>query len=196
MVGHLKVDAEYQHGGGGTLLLAAGEIHVGKQGWPCIKARLSVLAENRPAQNCYATAGLQQVSSCDVALAEGINDEVKWLQIARFIALKEQRDSVGIGAALVVDEILPDSRPDILQIRSFEPKLKLRACGNRADMGQCFIAPDMGYLRLHGIHVGFGGSCLGAPINGIIAYWGLFWARVLPRYSPTGSKVVPFWAVY
>ena len=68
MVGHLKVNAEYQRGGVGTMLLAAGEMHANQRGWRGSKARLSVLAENYPAQNCSVKAGFQQVSSCHVSL--------------------------------------------------------------------------------------------------------------------------------
>ena len=37
---------------------------------------------------------------------------------------------------------------EILRMRSFEPKLKRRACRERADMGQRFVARDMGRYRI------------------------------------------------
>ena len=83
VVGHLKVDAQYQRRSVGSMLLTAGQIHASQRGWRCSKARLAVLAENRPARNCYAQAGFRQVSSSHARLAKGVNHEVQWLQMAR-----------------------------------------------------------------------------------------------------------------
>ena len=51
VVGHLKVDTQYQRRGVGSMLMTAGQIHASQRGWRCSKARLAVLAENRPARN-------------------------------------------------------------------------------------------------------------------------------------------------
>ena len=83
VVGHLKVDTQYQRRGVGSMLLTAGQIHASQRGWRCSKARLTVLAENRPARNCYAQAGWRQISSFHSKLATGVNQEVQWLQMAR-----------------------------------------------------------------------------------------------------------------
>ena len=85
VVSHLKVDSEHQRRGVGTMLLAAAEMHAKQRGWQCRKARLTVLAENRPAQHCYEKAGFQQVSSCFVELAKGIGREAHWLRMERAI---------------------------------------------------------------------------------------------------------------
>ena len=92
VVGHLKVDAEYQRRGVGTMLLAAGQIHASQRGWRCSQARLLVLAENRPARNCYVQAGFRQVSSSYAKLAKGVNHEVRWLQMARALGSGRDRD--------------------------------------------------------------------------------------------------------
>ena len=83
VVGHLKVDNQYQRRGVGSMLLTAGQIHARQEGWQCTEARLAVLAENRPARNCYVQAGFRQVSSSHGKLATGVNQEVQWLQMAR-----------------------------------------------------------------------------------------------------------------
>ena len=99
-VGHLRVDSEYQRRGVGTMLLAAAQINANQRGWRCRKARLSVLAENRPARNCYEKAGFQQVSASFVELAEGIEHEVHWLRMARTLgsaAPSRSRERPGIS---------------------------------------------------------------------------------------------------
>ena len=73
VVGHLNVDAQHQRRGVSTMLLAAGQIDASQRGWRCSKARLAVLAENRPARNCYAQAGFRQVSSSNARLAKGVS---------------------------------------------------------------------------------------------------------------------------
>ena len=60
VVGRLKVDAEYQRRRVGTMLLAVGDLNAKQHGWRCSNARLSVLAENRLARNCYVQAGCKQ----------------------------------------------------------------------------------------------------------------------------------------
>ena len=84
-VQHLKVDAEYQGRGVGTVLLDAGEIHARQRGWRCKEAGLAVLAENGPARALYEKAGFTQVSSSFHELAEGVGHEVEWLQMKRAI---------------------------------------------------------------------------------------------------------------
>ena len=83
VVGHLKVDNQYQRQGVGSMLMTAGQIHASQRGWRCSKARLAVLAANRPARNCYVQAGFRQVSGSHGKLAKGVNHEVQWLQMAR-----------------------------------------------------------------------------------------------------------------
>ena len=153
-VGHLKVDIEYQRRGLGTMLLAAAEIHAHQRRWRCHKARLTLLAENRPARNCYEKTGFQQVSSSFVELAEGIEHEVQWLKMARAQRFQGAGRGMGLGSASArtVDEVPACRRTDFLQIRNLEPRLKPRVCRNRPDMGQCLIVADMGRFR---IHVGF-----------------------------------------
>ena len=102
-VGHLKVDTEYQRRGVGSMLLAAAETHAYQRGWRCREARLSVLAENRPARSCYEKAGFQQTSSSFVELAEGIEHEVQWLRMARALESpvpSKSRERPGIRLSL------------------------------------------------------------------------------------------------
>ena len=68
VVGHPKVDTEYQRRGVGTMLLAAGQIHARQQGWHCSEASLAALAV---------------VSSSHARLAKSVSHEVQWLQMAR-----------------------------------------------------------------------------------------------------------------
>ena len=135
VVGHLKVDTQYQRRGVGSMLLTAGQSHASQRGWRCSKARLAVLAENRPARNCHAQAGFRQVSSSHAKLAKGVNHEVQRLQMAQSLAR-----SRGKRGGRYSGRDPCTGWPEILQMCRFEPKLKRRACGNRGHVGQCFIA--------------------------------------------------------
>ena len=88
MVGHLKVDADFQRRGVGSMLLAAGEIHANQRGWQCRKARLAVLAANGPAIRCYEKAGFRPVASKNIKLAKGVKQSLKWLQMTRSFETK------------------------------------------------------------------------------------------------------------
>ena len=102
----------------------------------------------------YEKGSFHQVPSCFAKFAEGIEHEGSeraqdGTHNRKNSAFKEQGEAWEKAQPLTVDEIPAYRRTDILQIRSSEPELKPRVCGNRSDMDQCLIARDMGRFRIH-----------------------------------------------
>ena len=137
VVGHLKVDAQYQR-------RATAQIHASQRGWWCSKARLAVLAENWPARNCYAQAGSRQVS---IALMPGLLkastmkcNGFKWPVLSR----ASRASGAGRGRGKRGCRCIGRD-PCTRGLRFY------RCAGssqNWGHVGQCFIARDMGRFRI------------------------------------------------
>ena len=118
VVGHLKLDAEYHRLGVGTMLLAAGQIHASQRGWRCSKAKPG---SRRWAKICRPETAMQKQASTKF---RALTPDVPQASTMKYIDCKGHVQSgaslhghggaLGIGAAVLVDEILMQAYRDVV----------------------------------------------------------------------------------